>query len=274
MQQDKIVQQFIISELKSAKLVVITQTHQASILCPWHNDHSPSLNIVLNHPTLPPGVFNCWACSASGNWNKLAEKLKLRKIAKVELAQTDPFYDLTDKFNAYFDTPTIVKLPPGLEEWVGDWRGLPERFLKSVGAYRWFDNQNEVYRILLPVYMGKELTGYIGGRLDNTTRPKYRNSIGKWAKNNWFGFDLPKSSIYVRNVWKLYNNSCVVITEGPYDTLRCLYNKIPTIALMGTNNWGSVKQSLLAALNIKTIVLFCQPGELLCPEAIPAPNKR
>ena len=47
-----------------------------AILCPFHDDTKPSLNVHVGHK-LTPGKFNCFACPAKGSWNKLAYALKL-----------------------------------------------------------------------------------------------------------------------------------------------------------------------------------------------------
>jgi len=255
------VREFITSQIRKSGRQVIFDRHMRSvkILCPFHQERNPSLNMALNHKKLFPGTFICPSCNTHGSWNKFAEKLDLEQITQEHVAEVDPFYQLHGLL-----TPPDAKsiaLPKGVVRWKhGEWRGLSERFLTLMGAYRWWDDMAESYRILLPVYNHKELQGYIGARTDSKTTPKYRNSPGEWAKTTWFGFDYA-DCLPLHKAWEHYDYQSVAIVEGPYDALRCWYYGIPALGMLGTNNWSDIKLAKLSSLGVKRVVLFFDGDE-------------
>lgn len=253
------IQQFILGELRrSGRTIIIDkQERHIKILCPYHNDHNPSLHLTLKHHKFFPGVFYCPVCKASGGWNKLAETLHLTLLTKKKVAEVDPFFHLTQQLAS--PVSNIMKLPKGIVEWRhGNWRGLSEKFLARIGAYRWWDNKCDAYRILLPVRANSELKGWIGARLDNKVEPKYWNAPGEWAKSTWLGIEYLDN---LNKIWNRYDCKSVALVEGPYDALRCWYNKIPALAMLGTGNYSSVKKAQLVSLGIEKIILFFDGDE-------------
>ena len=252
------IRNFIIDEIRKSGKRAIVKPHEIVICCPFHQDTNPSLGIVLEDKKkkYPPGTFNCWSCSTSGSWNKLAEKLGLNPISQKVILERDPFYDLSDSLELGVINEQQA-LPKGLLPWEGKWRGLPQKFLAHVNAKKFWDNKFSAYRIVFPVYNYGELRGYIAARTSKAIpkRAKYMNASGPWAKTSWFGLDYPSNSKKIKKIYDRYFGS-ICLVEGPNDALTCLYHGIPALALMGTKNWGEIKSSLLVGAGFKKVVLF------------------
>ena len=114
--------------------------NEARICCPWHDDHDPSLSINLDPDRAGLGVFNCLSCPASGNWNKLAEKLGLASF-------TSGFYEKDirpvddDLESELFETAPVTQ-PEGLE-WSAEleWRGIAGKLISKLGGIHYLDQK-------------------------------------------------------------------------------------------------------------------------------------
>ena len=110
------------------------------IHCPFHNDTNPSLIVPLIHKKYNPGQFKCFSCGAKGDWNKLAERLRLKEWdlkdqnkyydnSKKEYAEEDAFKDLMFSVDKLENKQEVLSLH-GIEELPTDfsWRGIPRSF--------------------------------------------------------------------------------------------------------------------------------------------------
>ena len=247
---------FIIDQLERTVSQTKILANDIMIVCPFHADSDPSCSVhISGHKEFPIGTFNCWSCKESGSWGKLADKLgldhgeyhhpenpfgsRLRAIERKEKAALDL---RRDQFNNH--------MPLGSSPWeFGDWRKISEEFLAGLGAQRYYDDKSDLFRIVFPV---KNTMGVVIGsaaRLIGDGPVPWLNSPGRWARKALFPLvALPKGP------------KTVVLVEGPYDAIRLNHVGIPTLSIMGTNNWDPIKLSILTNLGVKNIVI-CMDGD-------------
>lgn len=211
----------------------------AYVHCPWHNDSNPSLVVFLEpYKKMGAGFSHCFVCDKSVSFFTLCAEWGIVVAAAGEFVVQEDFKLLQSILPKISDLPEYHK-PKGLQKWSGDWRGLSEDFLCSIGCRRWWDKQSEEYRIWIPV--GKR--GHVAARLEGSdVQPKYRNSKGLDTKGVLFGRE-----------WIPQHFKYAILTEGPYDALKLQYHSFPATAVLGTGNWSTRKISLLA--RFQTIVL-------------------
>ena len=222
---------FIRQQLATLPVVDFSKPDQALILCPFHDDTNPSLDVsLINIPgKVSTGGYNCWSCHSHGGWNKLAEKLGLEEWAykKYENLPDNPFLQLQADFKQLDKLQTFkaYQRPPTDGPWEGSWRGLSDKFLKSVGGESYWDKIAEEYRLWLPLHdLKQKLVGHIAARNEISDIPnkyKYLNSEGFPAQKYWYCLNYERAPKWV------------VIVEGPYDCLRFRMHGIPAIAVLG-----------------------------------------
>jgi len=230
---------------------------QATMLCPFHDDTNPSLDVALvpiqkGRKGVAVGGFNCWGCKTHGGWNKLAQKLGLEEWRtehqeEYEDRPQDGFYDLARTLEGLSEATKDYEKPPTDGPWEGPWRGLTGEFLRSVGAESLWDKYAEEYRVYFPIKdaFGK-LVGHVAARGDNSkidNKKKYMNSTGFDATKYWFGLHLEQEP------------KVVVIVEGPYDMLRFRSRGIPAIAVLGINTLTDEKVLQIIAKGCNTVIL-------------------
>src|SRR5258706_15928061 len=68
---------FVIEQLNAAS---VRKDHgsYSFLLCPFHQENTPSCRVFHSSTTRSPGYFKCMGCGASGNWDMLAPKLGLK----------------------------------------------------------------------------------------------------------------------------------------------------------------------------------------------------
>lgn len=260
--------QFIKQELARLPLVTFDDK-QAKILCPFHADHNPSLDVSLikivknrggQIKEFAVGSFSCWSCGAHGGWNKLAEKLGLSTWGKEEATSAiekprnsfDLFsHDLTSLTEQFLYQG--YKKPVTEGPWKGAWRELSGSFLRNHGAEILWDKVDEAYRIYLPLIdLTGEIVGHIAARPDNSPIPdkrKYINSLHFPAKKYWYCLNYE------------INPKTVVIVEGPYDTLRFRSRGIPAIGALGVNQISDEKIMQIIAQGCRKVVLALDADE-------------
>lgn len=231
---------FIEDQLQQAGLFYRVLKTDLAISCPFH-EHSgrqQKLNISFDG-----SKFHCWVCDAKGHWNRLADKLALKPLPNsVAYA-----YRQVDREIDQVALPRAKpSLPDGLVPWDREWRGLEPEFLARFEASRWFDPKSSAYRILWPVRYNGALQGYVAGRTDPDTMPKYRNGP--------LGFQTRRA------LWPIDHEavkSVVVLTEGPFSALRLLRAGIPAVATLGATNWSQAKTTMLRqrARPVRIVVL-------------------
>ena len=75
---------------------------------------------------------------------------------------------------------------------------------------------------------------------------KYRNNDKQKTFRILFPLDY---------VVETFKSKSVVLVEGQVDALWLIYNKIPALAILGTNNWSKQKEIILTSHGFRTIVL-------------------
>ena len=222
---------FIRQQLALLPLVDFSKPEQALILCPFHDDHNPSLDVALaNVPgKVSVGGYHCWSCKNHGGWNKLAAKLGLEQWAqkKYENLPDNPFLQFAADFKQMdkLQTHVVYQKPPTEGPWEGSWRGLSGTFLRSMGCESYWDKIAEEYRLWLPLLdIRQKLVGHIAARGENSdiqNKYKYLNSEGFPAQKYWYCLNFEKAPRWL------------VIVEGPYDCLRFRARGLPAIAVLG-----------------------------------------
>jgi hypothetical protein len=256
-----------------AKLPIVEfKDEDAVILCPFHDDHNPSLNVALTERTrknqkgkiknVTPGNFFCWSCKAGGGWNALAGRLGLVgwDQKEAENRPSDPFWSLAKQLEVMNEAPYVYRKPATDGSWDEPWRGLPVAFMRQYGAESLWDTKDEDYRIFLPVHdINQKLVGHVGARPENSTIPdkrKYINSYLFPKESNWYLLST------------IVPTDLAVIVEGPFDTLRFRYCGIPAIGAYGVSDCYPEKVMQLLASGINRVVL-CLDGDRAGREAVP-----
>lgn len=261
----------ITSELSRGGFDWIDGRKNIKINCPFPHDGKPdsghNLEILKNGRKA-----HCWVCDWKGSWNKLARETGLSEFnADEDLSETytkkaassDVFASLLQEINSLVDD-VDPGLPEPLTRWSQPvWRGLHRKFMRRFPAYLWnqevslTNDQGRVYktfqvdRILWPYYQYDRLVGYVGRRLDRGDKIKYYRAPWCEAKKCFFPFD------YVREYFP--NTKVVVLVEGEVDALRLLQAKVPTLSILGSNNWSEVKRDLLVGLGVRKVFLLMDP---------------
>ncbi len=261
-------EEFVRNEL--AKLSETTfEGDEAVILCPFHDDHTPSLRVSLvkkvrqNGKGVAPGGFHCFSCKAGGGWNRLAEKLNLQPwdVKEHENKPQDLFWGLAKELQVLSSGVYAYRKPATDGTYVEAWRELPAEFLSDIGAELLWDRVDEDYRIMLPLRnIRNELIGHVGARPDNSSIPnkrKYIMSPNFPSDQEWFCLDRLAGK-----------TDKVVIVEGPYDTLRFLQHGIPAIGAFGVSAFTDIKMLQLVACGISKAIC-CLDGDAAGRNATP-----
>ena len=167
--------------------------------CPFHNDTHPSFTINLES-----GLYNCYACGASGNM--------VTFLSKMKNISTQEAYKLVHEGD--FDGSTYK-----LEDFARE-KHLDVNNLKLWGL------SNGYNRIQIPYY----------DEQDNVIATRYRfnpNEEGSrfsWKKGS-------KINLYGLNALKdIASNDYIVVVEGESDTLTLWNYGIPCVGVPGANN--------------------------------------
>jgi DNA primase len=243
--------QFVREQLSRLPQVEFSD-RQAKILCPFHDDKTPSLDVSLItvEGKVSIGGFNCWSCRTHGGWNKLASKLGLDAWDAERTAQT-PYnafsvlaQDLDRKAEASIREPYAK---PPTEPWRGSWRGLSGAFLRQHGAQNYWDRKASEYRIWLPIHdIRNRLVGHVAARLPGSEIPdklKYLNSEDFPAAKIWYCLNYEKAP------------RSVVVVEGPYDTLKFRFLGFPAVGQLGVGQLTIEKANQLVAKGVQQVVL-------------------
>jgi len=250
---------FLVAQLEAYGLRVTGADGAGSnLLCACFNGHGTNTPCLSVRKT--DGAFICFSCDARGrNWEALVKALGGNLPDDEDIP--DPFGILNAQLPGMNkESHTSSSLPWGVEPWTqGKYRGLSPGFLTRVGAQRWYDDKMRCQRILFPIWqkqnMDKEgpgLQGWVARRIDDGTEMKYRNSPGMKAARILYPYNF---------VRKHLRNKVVVLVEGPMDALRLCHFRIPALAIMGTNNWHSVKLRRLLRLGVKHVII-CTDGDV------------
>lgn len=230
------------------------------IHCPFHNDNNPSLIVPLFHEKYRPGQFKCFSCGAKGDWNKLAEKLRLKSWdqhdqtkyydkSKKEYAEEDAFKDLAFALNKV-ETKQEVRSLSGIEELPTDfsWRGIPREFWVSHNFSYYWDKKKDEFYLYSSVTMNDQILGYtLAAMTPSEKNPKYQTFAPTNTAILMYDFIKPDSTI--------------VIVEGHFDAWRMRYYGFEVGAMIGTENWSQYKTDAIIAKRPKRIIILTDGDE-------------
>lgn len=263
-------QELVKSELSKLSQVEFGED-EAIILCPFHDDHNPSLRVSLITKNrrkangvvkkITPGNFYCFSCGAGGGWNNLATKLNLQEWDAKEAENTpqDQFWGISRDLEALNQQIPQYTKPATEGPWEESWRGLSVKFLQQHGAEALWDRIDEQYRIYLPaIDLDQTLVGHIGARPDNSTIPDKRKYINSYA--------FPSETIWYCLNYSIGSDK-LVICEGPYDTLRLRAEGFPAIGALGVSTLTELKVMKILSIGCQKILL-CLDGDRAGREAV------
>ena len=231
-------------------------------------DSTPSMKFNLN-PDAPValGFCYCFGCGAKMPWNAFAEKHGLKTLRQTDMERTNAsgvgnrirkIYarstETADTMEGIVDQSWGVK---ALHDVQSDWRGIPEKLLKRVGAKIGIEKistpegpSDEMF-LYLPVNVNGATVGVVKARMEKVPRQtSYFNSDGTWAKRQGlFLFD------YVKQQLQKWDLKTVILSEGPRDGLNGLAHKLPVISILGVKQWTESKRNLILSLGIDNVIL-------------------
>jgi len=253
--QNEKLRDHVIEQLTSVGGLV--KGEEINILCPFHHDTKPSLNVHIGHK-ITPGKFNCFSCRENGTWNKLARALKLTPFAtpnnpnnkknghrdlQVIDDEINPFKLMlevmqTSDYKEYVP-PTLKGLEPLPDDF--SWRGQPRSLYQKLGAsYYWTALTQSLY---FPLTTNGEYQGYTLCTLA-TEAPKFtKYLIHAEAKRNLFLYD------------NLTQDQPIVLVEGHFDAIRLMGEGFNAAAIFGVQNWSDYKRNLIIAKNPSKVVI-------------------
>ena len=256
------IKQLIVDELQSVPKKRMMK-NKAMVLCPFHPDKNPSATINLDETQTkaPLGWFRCFGCRASVPWNNYAATVGLKAVGKAKKDTADDYVNperFQDELLGEEESEDIdfEKRDP-LEFFdfqTDEWRGIPTKILKRVGARLAYSDRTGNFYAWLPVYIKGELKGYVKAELEkpeDPSRPSYINAPGGWS--NAYGL------LFYDYAVKLMNRlgvRTIVLCEGPRDALRLLRYKIPAVAVLGAINWSEEKRFLLEQAGAQRVIIF------------------
>lgn len=201
-------------------LGIVGQTYKSGrellVLCPFHNDHTPSMSINLED-----GRWYCFQESRGGTYIELVSELKRDNNFSVATAE-----------------PYQAQEIPMLQSWAD--RGFTTAMLLKWGI-QW---DEDVHAMRIPVLTdGGAIVAHIW-RAPEGVEPKYRYDAGFAKSNALFG------------LWRLPNpcRERVVLVEGPLDAIWVQDCGIPCVAILGSS-LSEDQLDLLLAHGIRKVVL-------------------
>lgn len=247
-------EQFIVQQLERARIRYRIHGGDIQINCCFKPSRRGNTKLGIKRSS-PIGVFYCWSCGAKGSWGSLCRRLGLEPLPG-EVIDSTHLAGIANLVHDAFQSDRPPQrnggVPLDSDEWFGEWRGLPETFLETIGSRMWFDGPPfNVDRIVWPVTINGDAVGATSAVMDPTVvcDAKTRNLPGLDTKGLFFPFDHPL----------VENSSIIVLVEGQYDALRWLYHGIPAVSIFGTGNWvegeTEKKVSLLVGRGYKVVVL-------------------
>lgn len=258
--------QLVIEEL--TKIGGKMKGDEIGILCCFHDDKHPSLNVYVGQSKMP-GIFKCWSCGAYGGWNKLAQALRMplfqfkdQKIpqgmansGKVVSAKNDGnvnVFEVLEK-SLINSSPLKTEEPRslrGTEPLPDDfqWRGINRETLVDLGARYYFENRTKFDYIYFPLSINGHYKGYTLCALDRENNKLKYQTFAKTEEvlffyDNFVGYEP------------------LVLVEGHFDAIRLMAEGIPTMAIFGTENWSDIKRELIVAKCPKKVLILFDGDE-------------
>ncbi len=243
MNDDKL--QFVIDQLtRYARDKKVLNSTSTFILCPRHQEHTPSFRVFHSPATRSPGYGRCYGCGFSGPWDTWAEEAGLSPFKgskPSEVFSRQFLADLSANGEEEEEKLSFSNLPEGKV-----WRSLKTDFLIEAGC-RMATTKYGTRMVFMPVVVLGEQRGYIKARLRKEEgKPSYINKKGTWSRNyGLFPFDFALRS----------QPKVVVLVEGPRDSLRLNSCGIPTMSILGTQSWSEKKATLLDIGGVEEVII-------------------
>lgn len=218
------------------------------IRCPFHSDKNPSGRIFHSSTSRVPGFFKCYGCGATASWNELAPVIGCLPFESKPSVRYSTHLDLNLETDESTEDLIMKPLPHGKV-----WRGIQTNLLIDIGCSICrvrYDNGLSDKFIYMPVRVGGELKGYTKARLKKEKgQTSYINKAGSWVhKFGLFPFDY--------SISMLTSTKTIVLVEGQRDALRLISNGIPSLCIMGTQNWSDEKAQLLELNGVERAIIF------------------
>jgi len=197
-------------------------------------------------------------CPESGNWNKLADKLGLRKIKKWQEKQESTILEVTaEEEQEMLGSKTSKDFAKSLQvEIITDWnpnriwRGFSGKLIKKLEGKLAINNKDNEPVLLFPVKIAKQTVGYVKALIEKKPgQLSYISSKGPWTRDKGlFPFDYIKKKARVKHY--------IVLVEGPRDALRLITAGIPALAVFGVQNFSSKKANLVSSIGVDQVYLM------------------
>lgn len=238
--------------------------NSAMVVCPFHNDRSPSggVNLDETERKAPLGWFRCFGCKTSVPWNNYAEAAGLQTFKCAAKKKSSDYLDpkrVADELLDEDDTTNpfdyeLSKLKFKKRFPFDTWREVKVPLLEKLGCRYVYSEYFEEYYVWMPVNVQGVLRGYVKARIEKpkNKQPSYVNAKGNWAaKYGLLFFDAAVSMMKRRKLKTL------VLCEGPRDALRLLGLGIPACAVLGASNWDDDKRFILETLvSLERVIVF------------------
>jgi DNA primase len=271
--KDNIAKMIAALEKTGRKCVIRGDNLYTQCVNPDHKDSDPSCSIRMDG-----AMFKCWACGISGSWDRyIVQTLGVAPVGHLVLDTADDIRDLlrdVEKASLETEEDHLASMPAQVEDWpVSDsFRNYSGELLYRIGCKVWYDYGPKskglaVARLLFPFNMNGKFVGGTGrilpeyepkqieGEDDDSFKkrskdfyknvhPKYRNLKGIRAKKVFFGYDALPDPCPV-----------VALAEGPTSTLGLLSLGIPSLGILGVENWSTLKRALLLARGVFKIMV-------------------
>ena len=223
------------------------------ILCPFHDDKTPSLHVHIGHKIFP-GTYHCFACGSKGGWNNLANVLNLRHIdtghkprdividgLPGQEQEPDPFKLLLEEIKR--NPPLTIDEPKRLHGTEPlpqnfEWRGLGKSVYEVLGAkYYWEDNKEYLY---FPLEVNHIYKGYTTLNLDRSEKKIYAKATEVLFLYDYIPQQVP-----------------IVLVEGHFDAIRLFAEGFFPLCIFGVQNWSDIKRDMVIAKEpTKVLIAF------------------
>lgn len=264
-------------------------------ICPFHNDHSPSLSVSREKQ-----IYKCFTCLASGNVftfvqnyenisfieavKKVADKINYKLDIKDKIVnKNSKYYELMDLSNKIFVNNLNSNLGLKAKEYLINERHLSEEAIKEFNIGLALNDNNLNKLLSSKGYSDKDIIEMsLANKTDNGLLDMFRNRItfpicnheGKiiaysariYQNEDTSKYINSKESVIFKKGYTFYNyDKCrlealkiksVILVEGQMDAIRVYTSGFKNvIASMGTAITGN-HISLLKKLNAKVILMM------------------
>jgi hypothetical protein len=258
---------------KTRKIEIESNGTHAKIQCfnlqhkgGMESDPSFRVNLVKNG-NFRAGSGRCHTCGMFiGSWPKILEAIKRPDLIIADSQfEEDEYISVkgdkkgklldnllgSDDDTAFMATKDFIPWP---EHRI--WRGIQGKLVAKIGGKLYFDEELETQMLYLPCIVNGQEVGGIRANIEKRGKLNYFNLPGDWVKNKGlFPYD------YTLKMLEKTGIRTLVLTEGVRDPLNSIQNSIPSMAILGTNNWSEVKVEFVLSLPIDRIVLAFDPDE-------------